>query len=128
MTPADLDTLAATLAQMTKGPWHLEYVRLGGFTITARSGGHHWVLCSRNEIQHKQAESEANAAGIVALVNAKDELIRLARLGLKAERETCETCRHQYMLSRPDVTYCEVVDRKRSTLGHRCGSWEGRTA
>ena len=63
----DLDQLTALVAAMTPGPWHLDAVDAD--------------ICSASGAVIGYAD-DADAAGIVALVNHRDELLRLARLGL----------------------------------------------
>jgi hypothetical protein len=63
---------------------------------------------------------------VVALMNAKDDLLALARRALDAEGRTCETCewRHPWDagLGTPDV--CDLVQAPCADLGHLCGGWK----
>ena len=76
MADIDLEQLAALVAAMTPGPWRVS--PLTPFSIVEdRDGGHFLGIASVPE----RSWGPGNTAGIVALVNAAPDLLRLARLG-----------------------------------------------
>ena len=50
----------------TPGPWNLERTYQGGFNLWSGAASSGWIICSRINIAHRAAESDANARLIAA--------------------------------------------------------------
>jgi len=62
----------------TAGPWRASYGGGGSFTIYGNAPSH-LVICARNEMPHRAAESEANARAILSIPAMVEETGRLDR-------------------------------------------------
>lgn len=88
MPPADLDVLAAAVAQMTEGPWAERFI-------------YRMFKAARSDVSllmGATADTDwPNAAGIVALVNAAPALLELAREALAERERTCLKCARKFV-------------------------------
>ncbi len=85
----DLDTLESAIAEATKGDWSTTASSDEYWLREVRRDGDSVAFCGDSDAEQAHADVRA----IIALHNAAPELLRLARRGLRAEREVCGTCR-----------------------------------
>ena len=128
MTQHELDALAVVVAQMTPGAW-ASNLYLGGFYAidVVKPNGDRIAIAHLADVFRTH-----DTKGIVALVNAAPDLLRLAQRALETQERRCETCREQIiqgddpepvcgltMEGSPCYFYCEV-------FGNTCGAWQRR--
>jgi hypothetical protein len=72
---------------LPEGPWQLETRPDGSFSIWApiASGHYTWLLCARNQIEHRAKESLAVARAIAAIPAMIEEIGRLQKAWHDAE-------------------------------------------
>jgi len=135
MTQHELNALAAAVAQMTKGPWmdeHTEAATEDYQETIIEAPPRYTGVDFETPVAGDMERRRADIAGIVALVNAAPDLLRLAQRALETQERRCETCREQIiqgddpepvcgltMEGSPCYFYCEV-------FGNTCGAWQRR--